>query len=177
MQIDLLINSAISRQAFPLYAYYSCTKPDIKKQIFNFSRFRESVIRWCDGCINGVYLSPAKSIRERVIERPRRKITDSELINNSLGLSMLDLLFQNNSDGFEFLDAMNRYYLDIFRNENRQPEHFGIKYSYKTMPQYLKITLENRGQEMEWFEEEFRHELNDLSGIAIIDARKNNKIY
>lgn len=52
MQIDLLLNSALERQAYPLYAYYTCTQPNIKEQIDNFENIDERIIRWCESCKN-----------------------------------------------------------------------------------------------------------------------------
>lgn len=185
MQIDLLLSSAIKRQALPLYAYYICSHPDIKEQLKNFSFVDEHIIRWCEGCTNGVYLSSASSIRKRVIEQPKRKITEKELVNNSLGLSLLDLLFKGNFDSknnpSDFFDILNKHYSDLYRiNMQRNNdyhteyayEHIGFKYSYKRFPRYLTAILQNQGQNIDRLEDEFHRELEDLSGVAVIDARK-----
>lgn len=183
MQIDLLLSSANKRKALPLYAYYSCSPPDIEKQLKNFNFINESIIRWCENCINGVYLSSALSIRKNVIEQPKRKITDEELINNSLGLSLLDLFFKKASEDnnlFIVLDNLNKQYSNIFRTE-QVPNHnynmefayenYGFKYAYKDFPGYLKTIIEHQGKDVDWIESEYHYDLEDLSGIALIDTR------
>lgn len=189
MQIDLLLSNAVKRQALPLYAYYINSHPDINEQINNFNFIDEGIIRWCEDCTNGVYLSPALTVRKRVIEQPKRKISHKELIDNSLGLSLLDLLFQGVPEckniPSSFLDFLNKHFSDLcrenmsidnngnfrYRNENR-----GFKYSRKQFPNYLNSLLQNQGQTMDWFESEFHREFEGLSGVAIIDTRKNSLI-
>lgn len=187
MQIDLLISAAINRQALPLYAYYISSHPDIKEQLNNFSFIDKNVILWCENCKNGVYLSSALSIRKRVVEQPKRKITEKELINNSLGLSLLDLLFkekQGTDDcSFTFLDILNRHFSNLHRgnvpikNKNDSEyayayeyETHGFKYSYKQFPIYLKTIIEKQGRNIDWLESEFHRDLEGLSGIAVIYA-------
>lgn len=184
MQIDLLLSDAVKRQALPLYAYYIDSRPDIKEQLNNFSFIDENILRWCENCINGVYLSPALSVRKRVIEQPKRKISEKELINNSLGLSLWDLLFKESPKDknvyLTFLDVLNKHFSDFciesipidnnysteYSNKNR-----GFKYSYKKFPNYLKTIIERQGQNFDWFENEYHRELEGLSGVAVVDAR------
>ncbi len=175
MQIDLLLNSALERQAYPLYAYYTCTQPNIKEQINNFNNVDEKIIRWCEKCINGAYLSPAKEIRHRIIESPKRKISDNELVDYSLGLSMLDLIINNAPDGIKLLDLMDADFIQNFNAKEINNAKHGIRYSIENAPQYLRTFIKNNYelQRVDWFESEFRYDLKNISGIAVIDARKN----
>lgn len=175
LQIDLLLNSALERQAYPLYAYYTCTRPNINEQINNFNNVDEKIIRWCEKCINGAYLSPAKEVRHRVIEKPKRKISDNELVDNALGLSMLDLIINNNLDGIRLLDIMNADFVKNFDVKEFSNSKHGIRYSFENTPQYLRTFIKNNYelQRVDWFEGEFRLDLKNISGIAVIDARKN----
>lgn len=175
MQIDLLLNSAMERHAYPLYAYYTCTHPNINEQIDNFKNISKDIIRWCENCKNGVYLSSAKEIRHRVIENPRRKISDYELVNNSLGLSMLDLIIQDNPNGTAILDLMNTDFIHNFVDQENQDSRYGFKYPIQNVPQYLQVFISNNfnSQRDKWFENEFASSLKNLSGIAVIDARKD----
>lgn len=181
MQIDLLLLSAFKRQALPLYAYYVCSHPDIKEQLNNFSFIDEHIIKWCENCTNGVYLSSAASIKKRVIEQPKRRITEKELVNNSLGLSLLDLLFKDKPESknnpSDFFDILNKHYSDLYRihmqrnndyNTEYAYEHNGFKYSYKQFPRYLTTIIERQGRDIDWLESEFHYDLEGLSGIAII---------
>lgn len=175
MQIDLLLNSALKRQAYPLYAYYTCTQPNIKEQIDNFKNIDECIIRWCEKCTNGAYLSPAKEIRHRIIESPKRKISDNELVDYSLGLSMLDLIINNAPDGIKLLDLMDADFIQNFNAKEINNAKHGIRYSIENAPQYLRTFIKNNYelQRVDWFESEFRYDLKNISGIAVIDARKN----
>ncbi len=184
MQIDLLLSSAVERQALPLYAYYIDSHPDIKEQCINFSFIKEDIIRWCENCVNGVYLSSAISIRKQIIEQPKRKITEKELINNSLGLSLLDLLFKENSVDENipsyFFDVLNKHFSKFCRNgisvDNNYNveyayENRGFRYSHHQFPKYLNAMLQSQGQNIDWLENEFHRDLEGVSGVAIIDTR------
>lgn len=174
MQIDLLLNSALERQAYPLYAYYTCARPNINEQIDNFENIDESIIGWCKGCKNGAYLSPTKEVRRRVIENPKRKISDNELVDNSLGLSMLDLIINNDPNGIKLLDLMNADFVQNFDAKEFDNSKHGIRYSIGNIPQYLRTFIKNNLelQKVDWFEDEFRYDLKNISGIAVIDARR-----
>lgn len=189
MQIDLLLSDAVKRQALPLYAYYIDSHPDIKEQFNNFSFINKDIIKWCENCTNGVYLSPALTVRKRVIEQPKRRITHKELINNSLGLSLFDLLFRETPEdktiSLSLLDFLNKHFLDLYRenmsidnngNFRYRNENRGFKYSREQFPNYLNSLLQSQGQTMDWFESEFHREFEGLSGVAIIDTRKNSLI-
>ncbi len=184
MQIDLLLSSAVELQALPLYAYYIDSHPDIKEQCINFSFIKEDIIRWCENCVNGVYLSSAISIRKQIIEQPKRKITEKELINNSLGLSLLDLLFKENSVDENipsyFFDVLNKHFSKFCRNgisvDNNYNveyayENRGFRYSHHQFPKYLNAMLQSQGQNIDWLENEFHRDLEGVSGVAIIDTR------
>lgn len=184
MQIDLLLSSAVERQALPLYAYYINSQPDIEKQLINFSFIKEDIIRWCETCVNGVYLSSAMSIRKQVIEQPKRKITEKELINNSLGLSLLDLLFKENSVDenipYYFFDVLNKHFSKFCRNGISVDNNYNVEYAYENrsfryshhqFPKYLSAMLQSQGQNIDWLENEFYRDLEGVSGVAIIDTR------
>lgn len=180
MQIDLLISSAVNRQALPLYAYYTSSQPDINEQLNNFSFIDQNIIRWCEACINGVYLSPALSIRKNFIEQPTRKVSEEELINNSLGLSLLDLLFKENQEkDDEFLNCLenlNNHFSNWCRENTLANDYVyeheirGFKYSYKQFPRYLKTIIESQGRNIDRLESEFHRDLEGLSGVAVIYA-------
>lgn len=185
MQIDLLLADAVKRQALPLYAYYIDSRPDIKVQLDNFRFLDKDIIKWCENCTNGVYLSPALSVRRRVIERPRRKITEKELINNSLGLSLFDWLFRDipeeKNNLFSFLSFLNEHFSELCRenilidnNDNfkYRNENHGFKYSREQFPNYLYSLMQSQGETMDWFESEYHRQLKGLSGVAVIDARR-----
>ena len=169
MQIDLLLSSAVNRQALPLYAYYICSHPDIKEQIRNFSWIDKDYLRCNDKYINGVYLSLAFSIGENFIWKPKRKIMDKELINHSLGLSILDLLFRNAPPKTFLpctsLDGLNQQFLNSCKNyiltdDNCQTgcanANHGFIYSYKDFPPYLKAILQSQEKNMDWIAKDYR---------------------
>ncbi len=176
LQIDLLIDAAIKRNAFPIYSFYSTTQPDINQQIKNFKCFDENCLRWCESCINGVFLSSAKSIRKNVIELPKTYIKDSKLINNSLKLSLLDSLLNNASVSCNIFEKLNDYYIkeisDIDDDLYNSKEQNGIKYNKNNLPKYMEIIINRNSNDISWIEKEFHNELNEIKGIAVLDLRE-----
>lgn len=183
LQIDLLIDAAKKRNALPIYSFYSLTQPDINQQIKIFKCLDEKWLKWCEPCINGVFLSSAKSIRENVIELPKTYIKDSKLINNSLELSLFDSLFNNITISDDILEKLNDYYIkEILNTEDHvlynTKEQFGIKYNKNDLPKYVQTIINKNGKDISWIENEFAYELNDINGIAVLDLREDfNKKY
>lgn len=168
MQIDLLINSAFEKRALPLYAFYSCQQPELEKQLMNISYIDHSVLKWCESCINGCFLSSAHWIKETVFNAPRKRIYESELINASFGISIIDINNQKTEKEISnLLLKANSYYRNQFDNEK------GIAYLFNELPNYVRVLIENMNnkQIFSWYESEFRYDLSSLSGISIIDLR------
>lgn len=117
LQIDLLIDSAKHRNAMPIYIYYSTAVPEIIQQINNFSFIDKDIVSWCETCINGVYMSMAQSVKKKTFDSPRKKITEVDLLNNSLGFSMCDYLFHGKYSPKEIMDSINRYYVNIIEDD------------------------------------------------------------
>lgn len=184
LQIDLLIDTAIRRNAFPVYSFYSTTQPNINQQIKNFGCFNEKWLRWCEPCINGVFLTSAKRLRKSVIEVPKKKIYDTELINNSLGLSLLDGTFCNelkNEDvNKDILEIINNYYIKEIEGEKYKTlnnEVLGIKYDSNQLPRYVQLLMSSNDNKLSWLEQEFSNELSDINGVVVLDLRKcQNKL-
>ena len=171
LQIDLLIDSAKYRNAMPIYIYYSVALPEIIQQIKNFDFIDKNVIAWCDGCTNGVYMSMAQSIKRRIFGVPRKKITEVDLLNNSLGLSMCDLLFHSKYSPKEIMDLLNCYYINNLGN-NTSISPNGIKHFGNFIPNYLNILIKQNKEFPDWYESEFKHHLDDIAGVAVVDLRK-----
>lgn len=171
LQIDLLIHSAQQRNAMPLYIYYSVQTPDIIQQINNFRFIDESIVTWCEHCTNGVYLSAAQNVKENIFGKPRRKISEVELLNNSLGLSMCDLLILNGKyPPHKIMDLINQYYLRTLTDKS-PTESWGIEHNKNMIPRYLEILIERNQEQIDWFEDEFKYDIGNLSGIAVTDLR------
>jgi len=170
LQIDLLIDSAKCRNAMPIYIYYSTSSPELNKQIENFSFIEEDIVAWCESCVNGVYMMMAQKVRDSVFNVPRKKIAEIDLVNSSLGLSMLDLLFSRTHSPNHIMNLINRYYKDNILNDS-SINPCGIMHYGKSIPHYLKTLINNDEDIFEWYESEFKSELKDIAGIAIIDLR------
>lgn len=172
LQIDLLIDSAKHRNAMPIYIYYSTAVPEIKQQINNFSFIDKDIVSWCETCINGVYMSMAQSVKKKTFDSPRKKITEVDLLNNSLGFSMCDYLFHGKYSPKEIMDSINRYYVNIIEDDVPTASN-GIKYFGNSIPNYVKILVEQNMELPEWYESEFVYQFNDIAGIAVVDLRKD----
>lgn len=172
LQIDLLLQAAKNRNAMPLYLYYSCSKPNLKEQLKNINFLDSRIITWCETCINGAYLSMAHSIKKKVFGSPRVDITDVELLNNSLALSTCDILFGDLHDIRTLLQNLNHQYItleniDIYKCHGA----FGIMHNENAFPNYLKTLIKRKNEDLDWMDYEYRHGLNGISGVAVIDLR------
>ena len=169
MQIDLLINSASQKGAMPFYAFYSCQKPEIEKQINNISYIDKSALEWCKPCINGCFLSSAHWIKEKILDAPRKRISEIELVNASFGISIFDFYTKKTiKEVTNILLNLNSYYRNQFNNEK------GIAHLFRDIPSYVRVLIENKNnnqQSLSWYESEFGYYLSSLSGISIIDLR------
>lgn len=183
LQIDLLINHARSYHAFPLYMYYSTSEPNIEEQIKNLTPLSKKFFEWCVDCPNGCFLSCAYDVYKLLYSSTRKKLTDIDLLNYSIKLSLLDLLFQRPiSDIENKLSRFNQYIVDHndieagdkerFDQIYQTPGTYGIKHFGKGIPGYLSLFVERHTQNMDWFETEMRRELPDVGGIGVIDLRR-----
>ena len=170
MQIDLLIDEAKRRKALPLYAYYSCCKPDLSQQLMNLSYIPNDLLSWCGGCTNGCLLTSAFELHSKVFSHSRRVLDEKELINSSFGLSILDVVLDRSMKPFNLLDKFALHYQYSVGNQERY--NSSIVYKYKDLPGYVKTLIERKSyDDLSWFENEFRYYLEPLSGIIVIDAR------
>lgn len=169
-QIDLLMETAEYKNAFPLYMYYSVALVDTRKQIEEFPYIGHDVICWCENCRNGCYLSPASKVYEQLYSLPRHKLIDTDILNKSLKLSLLDLLFVNDVE--KILSSFNRKCMLTNHNITHNNYHGveGIKHFGNGIPEYLKFFVGERGKNMEWLQKEMR--INDIEGLVVLDFRK-----
>lgn len=171
IQIELLMNTAKYKNAFPLYLYYSTASGDIKEQMRNFSWIDESVIKLCTSCVNGCYLTFASVVYKLLFHIPRHELVASDLINQALKFSLLDYLFQKDVDVEKVMTKFNNR---ILREESFWSNHqdigvYGIKHYGRGIPEYLNMFVERKGKDTEWLQSQMR--LDDMGGIGVIDLR------
>ena len=175
MQIDLLIQEAKTRNALPLYAFYSCCQPDINEQCRNINYVPKSVLEWCSKCINGCFLTSAVALHKETFSNPRHNILEQKLIDSSFGLSILDIIWGISDDSDNLLTSLNSHYKDNFDKDNFH-NISGIRHNYTNLPSYVKVLIEqNKQEDLSWLELEFKRDVENLSGVAIIDNRHNFK--
>lgn len=173
IQVDMLLNSAYTRNALPLYMYYSIGNSDVNEQIKNIAYIPESALRWCESCTNGCYLSLAQVVYDLLYNVPRKKIMDSKLLNNSFKLSILDRAIGMSGNKIDkILDDFNNSLLNgrIIDSEyycNNKVQ--GMKHDGNSIPNYLRVFIQNRHDNLSWFEEEMN--ITDISGLGVIDLR------
>lgn len=172
-QVDLLLNSARYKNALPLYMYYSIGKSNVIEQIRNISYISEYALRWCEGCINGCYLSLAQTIYDLIYHTPRKRILDSQLLNHSFKLSILDLIFEENKEMIDtILDDFNNELMGNMKSDNNlyfNQSVRGIKHNEESIPRYVAVSIQNMDKDLNWLEREM--EIKDISGMGIIDLR------
>jgi len=172
-QIDLLLNEARYRNAYPLYMFYTTTQPDITEQIKNIQFIQEETLRWCEDCNNGCFLLDAGSISEILFNLPRHKIFDTEIVNHSWKLSLLDKLFQDRSKSGHLLNEFNQRLIQLGGMDSKyNGGGYGIKHSSRGIPNYLKFFVEHQGQDLGWLEREMKFEIKEIGGLAVIDLRE-----
>lgn len=171
LQIDLLIDSAKHRNAMPVYIYYSVAVPEVIQQINNFDFIDKDIVAWCRDCINGVYMSMAQSVKRKIFDSPRKEIAELDLLNNSLGFSMCDLLFHPMYLPKEIMDSLNRYYINNMGDNTSIPPN-GIKHFGSSIPSYLNTLIHQKKDLPAWYESEFKYGLDDIAGVAVVDLRK-----
>ena len=130
-QIDLLIAEARTRNALPLYAYYSCCLPNIDEQCKNINYISDAMLKWCENCVNGCFLTSAFALHKNVFSNPRRKIVDQELIDASFGLSLLDFIWGEPGKASSLLREFNNHFKDLNNDKNNWS---GILHDYKNLP-------------------------------------------
>lgn len=47
----------------------------------------------------------------------------------------------------------------------------GIQHNEKSIPQYLKVFMQNKNENLSWFQSEMR--IDDISGLGVIDLRRD----
>ncbi len=177
LQIDLLTQKASIYNAFPLYVYYSTSEPEIKEQERNLHFVNKSDLNWCAHCPNGCFLANAYDVYKLLFANGRKKLSDIELLNHSCKLSLLDMLFTASPNDAEFLlSQFNNNIIEYFNVINNDSNCFphcvhGIKHSSNKIPNYLSLFIEQRKEDLTWFESEMQRTLPDVSGIGVIDLR------
>lgn len=174
LQIDLLLNTAMKNRAMPLYIFYSSDEIDPQIQFEGAELRHRDIVRWCDLCNNGAYFALASHVRSMLFDKGRCHISSKLLLSHSLKLSLLDLLLESVDD-----------YGHITRNDNNSPDDYmreidrlyrknsgiEIMYTFKDVPNYLRVLIEQRQGIDQWFETEFSDLSHRHCGIAIFDLR------
>lgn len=177
LQIELLLNEARYRRAFPFYMFYSNSKPEISEQIKNIDFISAPSLRWCTDCSNGCFLSSAYNIFHLLYDSPRRLISDIDLLNYSFKLSLLDKLIGNSGTKSKTIMArLNKFIMESvdIKNEMRSIGEFGILHNIKQMPSYLRLFVNRHQENLDWLESEMRYEIGNLGGLGVIDLRNNS---
>lgn len=181
LQIDLLLDASKQNRAFPLYMFYSDRDQDTAIVLRNYSApVISAMIKWCDTCRNGAYLSPAQVIYDEVLAKPKRKIDASTLLNISLKLSCFDTKY------CDFRSACSEIeeHLNLLDMSFQKKFDYSFKYMYerssKVLPHraiphwlsYITNEAQNHTELPNWFEGEFENQLPNVEGVAVLDLRE-----
>lgn len=153
MQITKLLSDSIHNNFIPLYAFYNNEDLDNKCK-FNPKNF-------------GVFISDANELNDEIILKGKRFINSEFLIAKSIPIQCLFCCPLSNSNKNEF----HRTYFSNVKNKNLG------NYLSKNLPNYVEQILKNEKEELDkWFFKEFSYLTNEISGIIIVDNRKNKNI-
>jgi len=183
MQIDLLLASSKTDSAFPLYMFYSSEEQDTSSVLEYYPCAELSeIIKWCKPCSNGAFLSPAQLVYDEVLAKPKAVISASTLVDISLKLSSLDLVFRSGDSNS--INATVEQYLNKLDRQCQQTKQNGFRHSFEnnsnrylhgTVPHWLSFIIGDKQSNVElsdWFEGEFRHQLPNVAGVAVLDLRQ-----
>lgn len=171
-QIDSLLVSATYKQALPLYMFYSTSEANILEQKRNVRYLSNSIINRQEYVINGCYLSLAFDIYHLLYGGAREHILDYHLLNYSFKFSLLDLVFEYHTKEIDnFFDLLNNRLINetqMFIDSKINYGTNGIKHTIKTIPNYVKDFIKNKGN-IKILETETK--MMDFSGLGVIDLR------
>lgn len=172
-QVDLLLDFANVKNALPLYMFYSAGELDVLEQIKNVQYIPSIAFKRCKNCINGCYISLANAVYDILYNKPRVKVLDSDLLNISFKMSILDLIFKKSYKEIDYIMNLfnSRLLIDNIisgRKYNNLDVH-GIQHNENSIPQYLKVFIQNKDKNLNWFQNEMR--IEDISGLGVIDLR------
>ena len=84
---------------------------------------------------------------------------------------MCDLLFKHMPLAETQMELLNRHYIKTM-SDNKAETTNGIRHSGNAIPSYLNVLINREREQLDWYESEFKHHLNDIAGIAILDLRE-----
>lgn len=68
------------------------------------------MLKWCENCVNGCFLTSAFELHKNIFSNPRRKTIDQELIDASFGLSLLDYIWGDPEKTSTLLREFNNHF-------------------------------------------------------------------
>ncbi|MDR0287324.1 MAG: hypothetical protein LBI03_06450 [Clostridiales bacterium] len=178
-QIDLLLTAACTDNFYPLYLFYSSSKPENQLSSFHHPKLRE-MIEWCKDCKNGAFISPACEVYKLINNKKRGRLQDDKLLDISISLSSFDYFCKKKDsvDGGlllvdKLLDLLNDKYV-------RSCNHNGFRYVYPGSTNSEKLIIPDRlwmsisnGVNLRWLSENPSSDLLGVDGIVIFDLRED----
>jgi len=169
LQIEKLLQDAIKSNSIPFYAFYSAENG---KTMCERNRKDE-----------GVFIVGANEIYRSFISCGRTVVSPADLFKISNVLSCFfccPLIYYN--DNFE--DFIEHYYefentksieKTLKRKSSTNAEHQFLG-MYKTLPPYVSNLIQKRDDDLSYYEEEFKHNIDGINAILICDFRENVNI-
>ncbi len=158
-QMEMLIDNAEKNNYIPFYMLYSTT---------NNGTLCSSSRQW-----EGVFISSAYKVYNLCSDEGKMNLASSLVIENSL---LLSCLFCCSSLSKKSVHVLTKFWDDFFELE-KEEFHYNLHNStnklglYKEVPNYVDIILSSSNYLEDWYENEFRHEFEDLNGIFVLDMR------
>lgn len=177
LQIEKLLKDAKQTGSIPLYALYSPVQAPVK-----CIRHRAQ---------EGVFVAGGTEIYNAIINTPRAFVSCSDLLARSNALSCFFCcpLLRNAGNGSApspdtagdgFLAFLNEYYSEEFAKKPTEQsvpaeEHVSkdkFPGVYGKPPSYIESFVGNgQGDTPEWWEKEFKHNIEDLNALMVYDMR------
>lgn len=161
LQIERLIADAQKDGFASFYALYSTEDP------------KHTMCR--EEGIHGVFWGEANKLKEEILLKPRKKISEAEILQHTNPIACLfccPLTF-NSSEGFkQYLE----HYFNTFKSQSESANDDTEKeIGFQKTPNYI-LDILSKEDLPDWWEKEYQYRLGKTKAILVIDLRKDNNI-
>ena len=156
LQIDKLINDAQTNNAIPLYAWYYDRKSE-KTMCGDIG---------LHGSKCGVFIASAIKLNSEYVVPAKKPVVSNDLLQYTNPMPCLvccPLASRNKVQGI--FNYLSNYY----KIENRK-----LLQPLKKLPNHIKLIL-GQNEVENWFEKEFKHWIDDVNSIVVVDLREEIK--
>ena len=167
LQIEKLINDARSNNFIPFYALYYA--PDSNPQVLCGGKPDS-------GLNQGVFLAAASRLYDEYIKNGRKKAIAKDVISHSNPMHCIACCPNSGSGGVTvsgIYHYIQSYFGESLTSINSNIQRLGM---HEEPAGYVNALLRtDQAAIPDWWEEEFRHQLEDFNALLVVDLRGGNE--